>query len=538
MCDMTLKGLTKICTDGGFYRTPELNEVLYFHYKGFGNIREIGAYKKARCVWLEGNALEKVENLDELSDLRQLYLHENCIRKMEGFASLTQLVSLNLSSNFIECIEGIETLTSLKTLNVKHNRLVTLDSTRGLLACPSLETIDLTDNKLKEGEIVDEVLVKMPHLLSLYAHQNPFCSLIKPYRKTVLGKIRTLRYLDDRPVFPDERRTVDAWHGGGVEAEKTEREAIRTEEVARNQRNRDAFRELVLNAKREKAAMEAAGQTMPNTDFNTTNYGTPTDEDRWYTEERARNKARQADVLKMEKEMLLNSLRGGAEGAKLPKEGERASAPASTPPRAPAAQHADPTALPALADDSSEDSAQVSEAEAERDADNAEGTDAAAAEDVLEDVTSQVLVDYKEILSEVPPYCPQQHGSRTLDDELGCGGGTGDDAAVDDLAPQAESSSSGEPGYEADLPAAAPACAPLVEPQSPERRRANPPSRPVVWGTPAYAKLWEQAVAAGRALEQDDKESPQEGTAEEAEEACGSGPDIEDASDDDMEELD
>ena len=31
------------------------------------------------------------------------------------------------------------------------------------------------------------------------------------YRKTVIGRLRNLRYLDDRPVFPEERARCDVW---------------------------------------------------------------------------------------------------------------------------------------------------------------------------------------------------------------------------------------------------------------------------------------------------------------------------------------
>ena len=50
-------------------------------------------------------------------------------------------------------------------------------------------------------EVLDEVLVKMPGLKVLYMQNNEITKKIPSYRKTVIAKIPTLMYLDDRPVF-------------------------------------------------------------------------------------------------------------------------------------------------------------------------------------------------------------------------------------------------------------------------------------------------------------------------------------------------
>eukprot|EP00659_Diplonema_papillatum_P003393 gene3393-5313_t len=256
--EMTRKQLVKICKDTGMYRSPDLNDVLYFHYKGFSNIAEIDEYVNARCLWLEGNAIEKIENLDALVQTRQLYLQENCIRNISGLDKLVNLVSLNLSNNFITRIENLDALTHLKTLHMKNNRLKRFDDIVHLLEVPSLETLDLTANHL-EDEASVEVFEQMPNLLSLYVHQNPFCAKIRPYRKHMLGRCTGLRYLDDRPVFPDERRCVTAFVAGGLDAERKERETIRQEERDRNDANRRAFKQIIVQAQQETEALKAQG---------------------------------------------------------------------------------------------------------------------------------------------------------------------------------------------------------------------------------------------------------------------------------------
>jgi dynein assembly factor 1, axonemal len=51
----------------------------------------------------------------------------------------------------------------------------------------------------------------MTDLRCLYLKGNPVVSAIKNYRKTIVAALPNLQYLDERPVFEDERRLVSAW---------------------------------------------------------------------------------------------------------------------------------------------------------------------------------------------------------------------------------------------------------------------------------------------------------------------------------------
>ena len=58
---------------------------------------------------------------------------------------------------------------------------------------------------------VMRIFQSLPDLRCLYLTGNPVVSKIKNYRKTMIATIPTLNYLDDRPVFPVERRCAEAW---------------------------------------------------------------------------------------------------------------------------------------------------------------------------------------------------------------------------------------------------------------------------------------------------------------------------------------
>lgn len=56
-----------------------------------------------------------------------------------------------------------------------------------------------------------EFLCRLPHLRSLYVRDNPFVSTARGCRKTLVARIPSLAYLDDRPVFGAERSAAEAW---------------------------------------------------------------------------------------------------------------------------------------------------------------------------------------------------------------------------------------------------------------------------------------------------------------------------------------
>lgn len=268
--EMTKEALKKQCKENSLYNTPHINDRLYLHYKGFKSIENLEEYTGLKALWLEGNGFLKIEGLDKCTQLRTLYLHENIIETIEGLDNLLELDNINLSKNFIRKVEGLSQCKLLTSLNLANNHLSTYDGIVELLNYPSLQTVDLQHNRIDDPAVV-EIFAQMPALRVLYLMGNPCVKQIKHYRKTIISKCKDLRYLDDRPVFDDERRRVDAWaaafnaEGGNLdlanEAERLEIKQIRKEKDEKDEHNFKAF-ELMMREgqeiRRVREAEEAA----------------------------------------------------------------------------------------------------------------------------------------------------------------------------------------------------------------------------------------------------------------------------------------
>lgn len=272
---MTKEYLKKLCREHKLYGLPRLNDKLYLHYKGFTKIQDLEEYTGLRALWLEGNGLGKIEGLDTCKDLRTLFLHENAIDRMEGLENLENLDSINLSKNYIKKIENIKMNQKLTNVNLANNMLTDYASLEALLDVPGLQTVDVQHNKIDDANVVD-LFAQFADLRVLYLQGNPVVKNIPYYRKTIISKCKVLKYLDDRPVFEDERRRVNAWatafEEGGLEAantaERDEIKQIRREKDETDARNMAAFEKMMRDGLEIKRQRELTATENDNGDFN------------------------------------------------------------------------------------------------------------------------------------------------------------------------------------------------------------------------------------------------------------------------------
>ncbi|RHY28893.1 hypothetical protein DYB32_005620 [Aphanomyces invadans] len=155
---MDRETLVQLCVDNDGYETPELNDNLFAHFKGFQKIEGLEPFYNLKALWLESNGLSVIENLDCLVHLRCLYMNKNrierienlhnAIRTIEGLGALTQLTSFNISKNELEHVEDIEALKNYKSitnLDLSHNKLADPSILHVFEAMANLKALRLTD---------------------------------------------------------------------------------------------------------------------------------------------------------------------------------------------------------------------------------------------------------------------------------------------------------------------------------------------------------------------------------------------------------
>ena len=85
--------------------------------------------------------------------------------------------------------------------------------------------------------------MQLPNLAVLYLKGNPAVKQIKHYRKVVIARIPTLKYLDDRPVFEDERLRAEAWYAAYVGEGAKAAAAAEREELERQRKEKEEIEE-------------------------------------------------------------------------------------------------------------------------------------------------------------------------------------------------------------------------------------------------------------------------------------------------------
>jgi len=241
-----------------YYRTEELNDKLYIHYKGWRDLKNLDGWTGLKTLYAECNAFSTISGLHNCSQLRSLFLQENCITKISGLENCPELWSLNLSSNFIERIEGLENCKGLNTLLVAKNKIGfggVADIEK--LADTNICTVDIQDNRLEDPDIVPEVFARMKSLRVLYLKGNGAAKKIVNYRKSLTVYCKDMRYIDDRPVFEDDRRQAEAFNRGGIEEQRAEQKRIREEKNEQEERNRRRFGEMIEESRRQKKEKDA-----------------------------------------------------------------------------------------------------------------------------------------------------------------------------------------------------------------------------------------------------------------------------------------
>lgn len=157
----------------------------------------------------------KIANLDNLVMLETLRLDNNIIMKIENLDKLKNLKWLDLSFNNITQIEGLESLINLTDLSLFNNEIKDIYN---LDLNARLNILSIGNNKITDVKKMCDYLKKFQYLQGLTVSGNPFIKEIDTGNynnnqnpsfplsyEPIIISLDKLKYLDYRPVDPDER---------------------------------------------------------------------------------------------------------------------------------------------------------------------------------------------------------------------------------------------------------------------------------------------------------------------------------------------
>ena len=254
-----------------YYNTRSLNDKLYIHYKGFRKIENLADFTCLKVLYIEGNALDSLDGLQNNTELRCLYVQENCISRISDIENLVNLYTINLSDNLLTSVSNLDYKPKLETLLLQRNNIGRNgpEDLIEVLKLENLSVLDISHNKIEDPEVLTEVLYKMPKLSVLYLQGNPVCKKIQNYRKELIVNLPNLKYLDDRPVFPEDRRYAEAFKRGGVQEEREERKRVDREKEEERMRNHIAFREMIERSRKEREEVKSNESTTSGSEIET-----------------------------------------------------------------------------------------------------------------------------------------------------------------------------------------------------------------------------------------------------------------------------
>ena len=248
------------CLENNGYETPELNDKIYLHFRGFKKIENLDKFTGCKALWLDSNGFGKIENLEPLLDLRCLYLSKNLITKIEGLDALQHLTILDLSNNRLSSIENLSGCPNLQTINLSYNALTTVESVSHLKDCPSLNNIDITNNRLEANEGFFDLFSEIPSLVALSINGNEITKLAN-FRKRMIAKMSKLGYLD-RPIDLQERTFAEAFITGGAEAETAARAQWKLDVEKKRQEELATFKAWQEEQRKVREAARAEGRSL------------------------------------------------------------------------------------------------------------------------------------------------------------------------------------------------------------------------------------------------------------------------------------
>ncbi len=156
----------------------------------------------------------EIENLENLTSLKELHLQHNHIKTLEGLKNLKNLRLLQLNNNKITVLSNLESLENLETLDLSNNNI---DKIGNDLELRKLKELDLYHNKLKNITGLEN-FVNLESLILSKNHIEKISGLssLKKLKKLVLADneinmiegLESLEYLEKLYLGNNQIKTL------------------------------------------------------------------------------------------------------------------------------------------------------------------------------------------------------------------------------------------------------------------------------------------------------------------------------------------
>jgi hypothetical protein len=258
-------------------------KVLWLEQNALSELSGLEAQQEALVsLFLQNNFIRSLTSLTAtLNGLRVLNVSHNYLTSLRGIAkACPSLETLQASHNQLTSLEECEELWqlagSLTSVDLSFNHIETYKASREASAASTLAPASspssptVADDDVRIIHAANDVSVvelttapepiastktapapplrtrcsgedplalahffqQLPLVSVVYMQGNGLSHRLRSYRRNMILHLPALTYLDERPVFPEERRVVEAWGRGGEEMETAERAAIREEKRA------------------------------------------------------------------------------------------------------------------------------------------------------------------------------------------------------------------------------------------------------------------------------------------------------------------
>ena len=147
-----------------------------------------------KALIMNNNQIQKISNLNHLSQMNTLVLSHNQLQSVSGLSSLKLLKKLSIGHNRIDSYPTLFANSDLRELKLNDNLISNV--TEQVSFTPKLEILDLGNNRI--SEYVDIIhLVSLKKLGQLNLKGNPITSKAN-YREKIKTMLPSLRILDGK----------------------------------------------------------------------------------------------------------------------------------------------------------------------------------------------------------------------------------------------------------------------------------------------------------------------------------------------------